>query len=217
MPKHRELSGRPMGSPAVFRGTSAMYLTAVALIALGSLLRWGLADIPNFAPVCGLALFSGFLFPSIGLRLAVPMGVMAVTDMGLGGYQPLLRVVVYASLAAPVLLAPILRRSMRGLLDHDGLCGRGLAGMCSCVLASSLLFFFATNMATWIVTDWYPKTWTGLADCLVMALPFFRFTLAGDLLFSFVLFGGYAALFARETGLARGIERDAYGSSGTWK
>jgi len=194
-----------------------MYLAAVALIALGSLLRWGLADIPNFAPVCGLALFSGFLFPSMGLRLAVPMGVLVVTDISLGGYQPLLRVVVYASLAAPVLLAPILRRNMRGILDRDGSRWRGLAGMFSCILASSLLFFFATNLATWIVTDWYPKTWAGLTDCLVRALPFFRYTLAGDLIFSCVLFGGYAVLFARQTGLARGMVREPYGSGGGWK
>jgi hypothetical protein len=66
----------------------------------------------------------------------------------------------------------------------------------ACSLACSLLFFLATNLATWYVTPWYPRTGMGLWQCYVNAIPFFRYTAAGDLAFAGMLFGGYAAFRA---------------------
>ena len=67
-----------------------------------------------------------------------------------------------------------------------------MAGLLTCSLACSLLFFLATNLATWVVTPWYPRTATGLWQCYINALLFFRYTAAGDLAFATLLFGGYA-------------------------
>jgi hypothetical protein len=44
---------------------------------------------------------------------------------------------------------------------------------------------------------YYPPTLSGLAECYVAAIPFFQNTLAGDLLFSALLFGGFALLERR--------------------
>ena len=40
----------------------------------------------------------------------------------------------------------------------------------------------------------YPLTLSGLAACYVAAVPFFQNTLAGDLFYSGLLFGGFALL-----------------------
>ena len=40
----------------------------------------------------------------------------------------------------------------------------------------------------------YPSTLGGLVICYVEALPFLKYTLASDLFFGMVLFGGYALL-----------------------
>ena len=61
----------------------------------------------------------------------------------------------------------------------------------SCSLGASLLFFITTNFATWLVTPWYPRTWAGLVDCYISALPFLRYTVASDLIFTGTLFAGY--------------------------
>jgi hypothetical protein len=37
----------------------------------------------------------------------------------------------------------------------------------------------------------YDHTAAGLLQCYAAALPFFRYTLAGDMFFAVVLFGGY--------------------------
>jgi hypothetical protein len=38
----------------------------------------------------------------------------------------------------------------------------------------------------------YEHTWAGLIQCYAMAIPFFRYTLCGDLFFAVTLFGSYA-------------------------
>jgi hypothetical protein len=61
-------------------------------------------------------------------------------------------------------------------------------------LAGSVLFFVLTNFGVWAIGDIYPKTLAGLSACYIAAIPFFRGTLEGDLLYTLVLFGGFALL-----------------------
>jgi hypothetical protein len=124
---------------------------------------------------------------------------MAATDLIIGGYFLPMMVAVYGSLAAPALLSRWLRTraEIRGEQRWSGQLAR-VAGWVACGLGCSLLFFFASNFAVWLFSPFhafaYPLTIAGLIECYAMALPFFRFTLAGDLLTSCVLFGGYAAV-----------------------
>jgi hypothetical protein len=66
----------------------------------------------------------------------------------------------------------------------------------SAAVASSVLFFVLTNFGMWLFSGFYPLSGGGLAACFVAAIPFFQNTLAGDLLFTALLFGGFA-LFER--------------------
>ena len=59
-------------------------------------------------------------------------------------------------------------------------------------LASAVLFFVVTNFGVWATSGMYPPTFAGLQACYVAALPFFQNSLAGDLFFAAVLFGGFA-------------------------
>jgi hypothetical protein len=61
-------------------------------------------------------------------------------------------------------------------------------------IASSILFFLVTNFGTWLLSGMYPMSAAGLAACYVAAIPFFQNTVAGDLIYSAVLFGGFALL-----------------------
>ena len=47
--------------------------------------------------------------------------------------------------------------------------------------ASSFLFFMVTNFGVW-AQGWYPATWAGLVDCYMMAVPFYRTMLIGNLI-----------------------------------
>ncbi len=56
-------------------------------------------------------------------------------------------------------------------------------------LASSVAFFVVSNFGVWLVWNFYPRTLEGLIACYVVAIPFFRQALEGDVLFTAAMFG----------------------------
>jgi hypothetical protein len=43
----------------------------------------------------------------------------------------------------------------------------------------------------WAFSGIYPRTATGLEACFIAAIPFFQNTIAGDLFYATLLFGGF--------------------------
>jgi hypothetical protein len=135
---------------------------------------------PNFTPIGAMALFSGAYLGRRALAFAAPLGALLLSDLILGFYPGML--IQYASVALIVLLGwAVLKRIT-------------LIGVGGAALATSVLFFVLTNFGVWLFSGMYPQTLAGLAACYVAAIPFFQNTLAGDLFFSAVLFGGFALL-----------------------
>lgn len=133
---------------------------------------------PNFSPIAAMALFSGAYLAGRGLSFVAPIGALLVSDAVLGfhGGMPF----VYGSMALIVGLGWLLAR-------------RRTAGRIAlAAVASSVLFYLITNFGVWAFGDMYPKTAAGLAACYAAAIPFFQNSLAGDLFFSALLFGGFA-------------------------
>lgn len=160
------------------------------LVTLGVTLRLGLQEIPNFAPVAAIALFAGYAFRSRWLAVAAPLCIMAASDWVIGGYDWFMMAVVYGMLTAPVFARGLLRRHCR-LDDPSWTAGlRSLLMLVASALGGSVMFFLTTNLAVFL--RWYERSWQGLAECYLLALPFFRFTLAGDATFAVVLFSAYA-------------------------
>lgn len=154
----------------------------VFLVALATISRF-LDIAPNFAAVAGVALFAGFVFRSRLLAVLVPVAAMLISDTVLGGYQPLVMVSVYLCLMIPVLFKSILGDRP----DAIRIVGSALA--------CSVLFFLVTNFAAWGAGGLgYALTLGGLFECYAAALPFFRYTLAGDLAFAALLFGAHALM-----------------------
>jgi hypothetical protein len=108
--------------------------------------------------------------------VAVPILGMLLSDMVIGAYKLPVMLTVYACFALTALLGAWVKE-MRP------------AKLMATALASSTIFFLATNFAVWAAGDWYEKSWQGLALCYTLAVPFFRATLTGDLLYTGVLFG----------------------------
>jgi hypothetical protein len=62
-------------------------------------------------------------------------------------------------------------------------------------IAGSVVFFIVTNFASWLAQALpYGYTPAGLLQCYQMAVPFYRGTLIGDLLFAGFLFGTHSVL-----------------------
>ncbi len=174
------------------RTTIEQLLVLAGLVAISVGLRFYFQDIPNFAPVAALALFAGYYFDTRWMAALAPLSVLMITDYFFGGYEPVLMLTVYGLLVLPVLLRDVLRRHFS--MEGSGPWGvRAFAGLFGCTLAGSVLFFLVSNFVTWAGTPWYEPSLGGLGQCYLNALPFFRYTVTGDLCFAALLFGGYAA------------------------
>jgi hypothetical protein len=167
-----------MNKLALTTGNKARLVAILAAIFAAAAMRL-LPHPPNFSPIAAMALFSGAYLPGRPLAFAAPFGALVLSDILLGGFYPGMNF-VYLSFALTVLIGWALAKRKTALWIG------------SAALASSALFFVLTNFGMWLFSGFYPPTVEGLVACYVAAIPFFQNTLAGDLFFSAVLFGGFA-------------------------
>ena len=156
-------------------------LAVAGLVAFCAIARL-LPHPPNYTPVAAAALFAGAVIPGRWAALCVPLFGLALSDLFIGGYDYRAMVCVYAALAFPVFL----RTWLQGRWPAARVLG--------CAALSSLSFFLVSNFAVWAFGSMFARTAAGLIECYAVALPFFQFTLMGDLCWSGMLFGGYAIL-----------------------
>jgi hypothetical protein len=133
---------------------------------------------PNFSPIDAMALFSGAYLGRRALAFAAPLAALLLSDLVLGFYAGM--AFQYASVALIVIIGWWVSSRRTPLRI-------GVAAV-----ASSVLFFLISNFGVWLVSGMYPSTASGLAACYIAAIPFFQNTLAGDLFFTVLLFGGFA-------------------------
>ena len=156
----------------------------IAMIALAVAVRLLIHFVPgalpyNFTPVEAIALFGGAYFSDRRLAFIVPLGAMLLADLVIG-LHPMLPV-IYACIAASVALGFGLRHRVSVLR----VAGFGVAG--------SLLFFVVVSFVEWLLGDTeYCRA--GIVPCYVAALPFLKNWLAGTLVWSTLLFGGFELL-----------------------
>jgi len=160
-----------------------MYLTgknnvafffAASLILLAAFSRI-LPHPPNFTPVSAIALFGG-VYLEKRWSILVPFVTMLLSDAVLGFHSTM--IFVYGSFFFIGLLGMWLK-------EHQSL--SVIVGVTVC---SSLLFFIVTNFGVWFMPQTlYPNTMEGLMQCYVAAIPFFRNTLIGDMMYVGILFG----------------------------
>ncbi len=135
---------------------------------------------PNFSPIDAMALFGGAYLGRRVLAFAAPLAAMLVSD-AIIGFHPYMWA-TYLSVALIVVIGWAVQARITPLRVGAG------------AVASAVLFFVLTNFAVWLGSDIYAQTPAGLMACYVAAIPFFQNTLAGDLFYTTLLFGGFAVL-----------------------
>ena len=163
---------------------------ALALVLLAMLGRFVSVDgLGNFTPVGAVALFAGCFLKNRKLALLVPITALVLSDIVLGWHSLVL--VVYACFALTLWFGMLLAKRFSA------------SRVLGFALLSALNFFVVTNFAVWATSSMYPHTFAGLGQCFWLAVPFFRNDLAGTLIYSALLFGGYALYQARVRKFAR--------------
>lgn len=170
----------------------------------------------NIACIGALSMFCGLYIRQRWLAIAIPLAAMVVSDIGLGIFNhdlpkytmDPLRPIVYVAYMVMISLGISVRRYWQrtnaARVEHQAgstskpqvkPSWQRYVPVAGATLAGSLLFFFTTNFGVWVLNDFYPHTWEGLTSCIAAGIPFYRTTLASDVVFTLILVGGYELLF----------------------
>jgi hypothetical protein len=141
----------------------------------------------NFAAYGAIGLFLGAragLIPAFAIALGSKLAFDLYHYVGHGQQADYLPMgVVYVALAVYPLFGLLLRRT-----EHP-------VPVIGVAALAGVPFFLITNFHSWLSQSLpYPMTAAGLMDSYREALPFYRGTLASDLLFSGLLFAAHAVL-----------------------
>lgn len=145
----------------------------------------------NFTPVMGIALFAGAKFNDRKWSLLIPVVAMLLSDIGLSMiyHYPVFHDTIF------FVYGSVLLASMLGWRLKSEKLNAGKTVLYT--LISSILFFVITNIAVWVFDGMYSMDAAGLVKCFVMAIPFFKNALAGDIFYVALLFGAYELLRRR--------------------
>lgn len=149
---------------------------ALGLIIFGVISRF-LPHPPNFAPIAALSIFGGAILPR-RYALTLPLVAMIISDLIIGLHG--LIIFTWGSFA---FIAFGANRYLAKKLTF--------INVVSASVVASVFFYATTNFGVWLEGFLYPRTLDGLVDAYTMALPFFRNTLIGDLVYSGAFFGLY--------------------------
>ncbi|MGB7345599.1 MAG: DUF6580 family putative transport protein [Pirellulaceae bacterium] len=149
---------------------------------------------PNVACIGALGLFAGCYLAGRRAYL-IPVAALLISDVighllafpGMGFYSLTTMVAVYVGAMAAVPIGRLMKNA------------KGMWKFPAGSLAASTAFFVVSNFGVWL-GPWYANTLSGLAACYTAAIPFFGYTIAGDLAFTVVLFGVWE--MSRRTALA---------------
>jgi hypothetical protein len=121
---------------------------------------------PNVTPITSLALFSGLMFQKRWLSILVPLVAMFISDMVLG----------FGMISLWVYSAFIMITMLGWFLNEMNV---------KSIFLSSLVFFIVSNFGVWVMD--YPHTIEGLIMCYTLAIPFFGYSIVGDLFWGFFI------------------------------
>ena len=142
---------------------------------------------PNVSPVAAMALFGGAYFADKKMAFIVPFVALFLSDLILGLHNTM--IFVYAGFALTVAIGFLLKNRVN------------VTNTAFAAVASSVLFFLLTNLGAWMTSGLYAKSVAGLMQAYAAGIPFFQNSLLGNLVFSAVIFAGYAFLQKNVAGL----------------
>jgi hypothetical protein len=156
-------------------------LIFLLLISIGVAGRWAQPEW-CFTPTAAAAIFAGWYFARLGVAALVPIAILGISDLALASHDNFgVMLLTYAAMTVPVFFGLWLRKS-------EGRVNTAVR-LAICGLVPATIFWLISNFAVWAFQSDYEKTWAGLVQCYWMAVPFFRWMLAGDIFYLAVLFG----------------------------
>ena len=170
----------------------------ILMIFLAALSRF-IPHPPNFTPLGAIALFGVAYFAKKHWAFLIPLVAWWASDVALNnlvyakqypeyyqGFSWAGHPLGYICLAIIVLIGWLLLKKVTVLR------------VVGAATFAAVIFFLVTNFASMLTQPIYTKDFNGLLQSYIAGLPFFRNTLAGNLIYSAVLFGVYEDVVVRK-------------------
>lgn len=144
----------------------------------------------NFAPLGAMSLFGAAYFADKKFSFLLPLAAFFVSDL-------LVNNILFASFYDGFVLFTPGFYWMYGSIALIVLAGIfllkkvNLKTVVAGSLSASIIFFLVTNFGAWIGSPLYPQSLSGLMMSYAAGIPFFHYTIAGDLIYSGVMFGAF--------------------------
>ncbi len=142
----------------------------------------------NFTPVGAVALFGGTYFANKYKAVLLPLIILFIGDLFLN-YAYFQKFVLFYDGAFWVYLSFAIMAFIGSLIKRVS-----VISVISASLASVLVHWLISDIGPWLYGNLYPKTFSGYIECLIMAIPFEKNMLLGNLFFGAVLYGGFELL-----------------------
>jgi hypothetical protein len=144
----------------------------------------------NFAPMGAMSLFGAAYFADKKFSFLIPLFAMFVSDL-------LVNNLLYSSYYGGFTLFTEGFYWMYGAIAL--IVGAGMfilkkvnvKTVIAGSLTASIIFFLVTNFGSWIADPAYPLTLSGLMMSYTAGIPFFHYTVLGDLVYCGVMFGAF--------------------------
>lgn len=185
------------------KNRTLVFLLITAIIVFGFAARL-IPHFPNFAPMGALALFAAAFYKRKYLALIIPAIVWWGSDLYLNNFVYQLnegftffssfQIYNLISIALIVLLGVILFRKMN------------IARIALGSVSASLIFFIVSNFGVWLQGGLYTKTFDGLVNCYLMAIPFYKATFLSDMIFTVVFFSAMYFITSPNTATEKQID-----------
>ncbi len=161
----------------------------IAGIILLAIVSRFIPHIPNFVPIAAIALFAGTYFMKRKWAYLSVLTIMVFSDLILqiGFWAGKSEFPGFHNSMAFVYVGYLLFVFLGTKNVGKNLLPKSLG----LVLVGSLAFFLFTNFGVWLTGTMYDKSITGLINCFTAAIPFFRTTIAANLIYTFALFGTF--------------------------
>jgi len=175
-------------------------ILVVTCIMIGFIYRIIPGTIPNFSPIAAMALVGGLYLKRRHLAFLIPFVALFASDLILNNtiarpfFPNHTGAVFFADYMIWTYLAFALTVVIGMLLFKLKSFSKIMVGG----LGASVLFFLLTNFGTWLTSGLYPDNSAGLLLCFEAALPFFRNTLIGNLVFVGIFVGSLEYLINRD-------------------
>jgi hypothetical protein len=140
--------------------------------------------LPNITPVVAIGLFGGVIVKDKRYAYLLPLLTLFIADAyfqfftSIKGFYGIEQILVYVAMA----LVTFLGNKMEKI---NGINVIGYS------LISSFIFFVVSNFGSYL-KGWNGYDMNGLLQTYLVAIPFYKYSILGDLVGSIVLFGSYS-------------------------